>query len=43
MKRSKGNIDGMQPKEWMDYMFDHTIIIAEDDPEIELFKHMDKI
>jgi hypothetical protein len=22
----------MNPKEWMDYMFDHTYIIAEDDP-----------
>ena len=21
-----------QPKEWMDYMFDHTLIVAEDDP-----------
>ena len=31
-----------QPKEWMDYMFDHTIIIAEDDPEVEAFKQMDQ-
>jgi 6-pyruvoyltetrahydropterin/6-carboxytetrahydropterin synthase len=42
MKRAKGNIDGMNPKAWMDYMFDHTTIIAEDDPRIELFKKMDK-
>ena len=40
MKRAKGTIDGMNPKEWMDYMFDHTTIIAEDDPELELFKEM---
>jgi len=26
----------------MDYMFDHTMIIAEDDPELEAFKQMDK-
>ena len=32
MKRAKTLIDGKQPKEWMDYMFDHTVIIAEDDP-----------
>jgi 6-pyruvoyltetrahydropterin/6-carboxytetrahydropterin synthase len=32
MKRAKNTIDGMPPKAWMDYMFDHTYIIAEDDP-----------
>ena len=32
MKRAKTLIDGMQPKAWMDYMFDHTFIVAEDDP-----------
>jgi 6-pyruvoyltetrahydropterin/6-carboxytetrahydropterin synthase len=32
MKRAKGTIDGMNPKAWMDFMFDHTTIIAEDDP-----------
>ena len=34
MKRAKGKIDDMSPKEWMDYMFDHTLIAAEDDPEL---------
>ena len=24
----------MSPKEWMDYMFDHTLVVAEDDPDI---------
>ena len=42
MKRAKGNIDGMLPNEWMDYMFDHTTIIAEDDPKLEHFKALDK-
>ncbi len=32
MKRAKTKIDGRSPKEWMDYMFDHTVLIAEDDP-----------
>ena len=40
MKRAKGTIDGMNPKEWMDYMFDHTLIVAEDDPYLEGFKAM---
>ena len=42
MKRAKGTIDGMNPKAWMDYMFDHTYIIAEDDPFLPLAKEMDK-
>jgi len=40
MKRAKGTIDGMNPKAWMDYMLDHTTIVAEDDPELENFKDM---
>ena len=40
MKRAKGTIDGMNPKAWMDYMFDHTTIVAEDDPYLETFKKM---
>jgi len=42
MKRAKGTIDGMNPKTWMDYMFDHTVIMAKDDPYLELFEDMDK-
>ena len=41
MKRAKTQIDGMNPKEWMEYMFDHTTIIAEDDPFLEAFRKMD--
>jgi len=41
MKRAKGTIDGMTPKAWMDHMFDHTLVIAEDDPELQSFKDMD--
>ena len=40
MKRAKGTIDGMNPKAWMDYMFDHTMLIAEDDPFIKAFQEM---
>ena len=42
MKRAKGTIDSMNPKAWMDHMFDHTVIMAEDDPYLELFKDIDK-
>ena len=43
MKRAKGNIDGKNPKEWMDYMFDHTTIIATDDPGISGFRTMNEL
>ena len=42
MKRAKTLIDGMQPKAWMDHMFDHTVLIAEDDPELDGFLSMKK-
>ena len=41
MKRAKTKIDGKSPKEWMDYMFDHTLVVAEDDPELRAFQQMD--
>jgi 6-pyruvoyltetrahydropterin/6-carboxytetrahydropterin synthase len=40
MKRANGNIDGMNPKQWFDYLLDHTTIISEDDPYLEQFKQM---
>ena len=43
MKRAKGTIDGMNPKAWMDYMFDHTTIVADDDPGLGGFKTMDQL
>ena len=43
MKRAEGTIDGKNPKEWMDYMFDHTTIVAEDDPGLSGFKTMDQL
>ena len=43
MKRATTKIDDMNPKEWMDYMFDHTFIVAEDDPYIESFKRMEDV
>jgi 6-pyruvoyltetrahydropterin/6-carboxytetrahydropterin synthase len=43
MKRATTLIDNRQPKAWMDYMFDHTMIIAEDDPELSAFMQMDSV
>ena len=42
MKRAKTKIDGKSPKEWMDYMFDHTVLVAEDDPFIKAFQQMEE-
>ena len=43
MKRAKTKIDGKSPKEWMDYMFDHTVIIAKDDPGMGGWETMNKL
>ena len=42
MKRAKTQIDGMNPKAWMDHMFDHTMLVATDDPFLESFRRMDE-
>ena len=41
MKRAKNLIDGRQPKAWMEYMFDHTVVVAEDDPAMSDFVDLD--
>jgi len=43
MKRAKGTIRGMNPKAWLDWLLDHTVIIAEDDPDLQLFKDLDEL
>lgn len=40
MKRSKSKIDGKSPKEWFDWLLDHTFIVAEDDPFLKSFQKM---
>ena len=42
MKRAKTKISGLSPKQWMDWMFDHTVIVAKDDPELPIFEDMDE-
>ena len=41
MKRAETLIDGLQPKAWMDYMFDHTVIVAKDAPNLSTFQTME--
>ncbi len=40
MKRAKGKIDGKSPADWMSWYFDHTTLVADDDPEIKHFAEM---
>ena len=42
MKRAKTLIDDMQPKAWMDYMFDHTVIVAKDDEYLDYFNKLEQ-
>jgi 6-pyruvoyltetrahydropterin/6-carboxytetrahydropterin synthase len=37
----KYQIDGMTVKQWFDYMFDHTVIVAKDDPKLSGFQNME--
>lgn len=43
MKRAVNKIDGKSPKEWMEYMFDHTTIIAVNDPALPIFEKLDNV
>lgn len=42
MRRAEETINGMSPKEFFQYMFDHTVIVAEDDPELQYFKILEE-
>jgi len=40
--RSKSTIEGLTAKQWMKHMFDHTLIVAEDDPALAQFIQLDQ-
>jgi len=40
MKRAKNTIAGKSPKEFFAWLLDHTTVVAEDDPYLDLFKQM---
>lgn len=41
MKRAKYTIEGRKPKEFFDWLLDHTTIIADDDPYLDTFVQME--
>ena len=40
MKRAKGTIEGKSPKDYFDWLLDHTVIVAEDDPALLDFQDL---
>ena len=40
MKRANGKIDGMNPKQWFDWLLDHTVLVAQDDPTLPDFQDL---
>jgi 6-pyruvoyltetrahydropterin/6-carboxytetrahydropterin synthase len=40
LKHSAYKIDHKQPAEWFKYMFDHTVLVAPDDPALAQFEKM---
>jgi 6-pyruvoyltetrahydropterin/6-carboxytetrahydropterin synthase len=42
MKRSKTKIDGMSPKDYFAWLLDHTTVVAQDDPYLDMFRQIDK-
>jgi len=42
MSRCQGTIDGMSPRAWMDHLLDHTVLAAEDDPELDMLRELDR-
>jgi 6-pyruvoyltetrahydropterin/6-carboxytetrahydropterin synthase len=43
MKRAKTTINGKTPIEYFAYLLDHTVIVAQEDPYMYLFKEMDAL
>ncbi len=41
-KRANGTIDGKNPKEWLEWLLDHTVIISQDDPALSYFEDLDR-
>jgi 6-pyruvoyltetrahydropterin/6-carboxytetrahydropterin synthase len=42
MKRATAKIQGKSPKDFFDWLLDHTTIISADDPALPQFKELDK-
>lgn len=35
-------ISSLSPKQWLDWLLDHTVILAKDDPELPIFHELDE-
>jgi 6-pyruvoyltetrahydropterin/6-carboxytetrahydropterin synthase len=42
MKRAKNKIIGLSPAAYFSWLLDHTVLIAMDDPHLNIFKEMDQ-
>ncbi len=40
MKRAKGTIQGKAPNDFFKWLLDHTVLVAEDDPQLTTFKQL---
>jgi len=40
MKRARTLIEGKTPKEYFDWLLDHTVVVAEDDPYLSKFREL---
>jgi len=43
LRRAEKKIDGKSPKEWLNWLLDHTTIIAADDPAIGEFRTLETL
>lgn len=42
-KRSNNKVDGQNPGQWLKWLLDHTTIVAEDDPALEMFTNLENL
>jgi len=43
MKRAKSSIDTRPPKDYFAWLLDHTTLVAIDDPQLEMFRQLDRM
>ena len=42
IRRAQSSIDGLSAKGWINHMFDHTMLVARDDPKLDTLLQLDK-
>jgi len=43
MRRAKNTIQGLNPKDYFSWLLDHTVLVAEDDPELATFERLNEL